>query len=94
MLVPHCMRFPVPQLIEAGSRALKKLWRGQPADVVDRLRWPPVVDGDVLPVRSSVLLSADLPLIVGTTMHERNPGIVDGRLENAPDRAERRILAG
>jgi para-nitrobenzyl esterase len=40
-----------------------------------------VVDGEVIPdqpfAAASLRLSSDIPLIVGTTMHEWNPGIVD-----------------
>lgn len=64
---------PVEALLEAGFAALRKLQRSPMGG------WGPVVDGTVLPSQSfadeAPALSADVPLLVGTNMHEFVSGV-------------------
>lgn len=64
---------PVEALLEAGFAALRKLNRRA------MLGWSPVVDGTILPEQpfgeAAPALSADVPLLVGTNLHEFISGV-------------------
>ncbi|HEY1802055.1 MAG TPA: carboxylesterase family protein [Terriglobales bacterium] len=75
--VDELQKLPVQKLIDAGAAALKKMqppgmfdWR----KIADWLGWGPVVDGKVLPQHpfdpGAPKMSADVPLLVGTTLNE------------------------
>ena len=64
---------PVEALLESGFAALRKLQRPM------MMGWGPVVDGSILPEQpfgeSAPACSADVPLLVGTNMHEFISGV-------------------
>jgi para-nitrobenzyl esterase len=76
--VERLREVPTDRLLAAGLEAQRKLApAGGPSATVARaarVGWGPVVDGRVLPTHpfdpSAPTLSADVPLLVGTTFHE------------------------
>ena len=82
---------PVQQVLMAGARALGRYAEAMPAPksfdgMLRRMGWMPTVDGHVLPSHpfdpAAPLVSADVPLLVGTNQNEfvngvDNPGAYD-----------------
>lgn len=77
-------QLPVARLLEAGTAARRKLAaeRGVP---LARITWQPTVDGLVVPrhpfVPDAPVLSAHIPMLVGTTRNERSPSLAEPPLE-------------
>lgn len=75
---------PSGEIIAAGIRAQQRLVAGQSRDAKERMRWQPVVDGQIIPnyfaEERGMKLSGDVPLLVGSTMHEWNPSVGDASL--------------
>lgn len=77
-------KVPVARLIEAGTAARQALAadRGLPAA---RVTWQPTVDGKVIVAHpfdpEAPAISAGIPMLIGTTRHERCPSFVEPALE-------------
>ncbi len=74
--VKELQRIPVDRLSGAAVEAMKKMPRPQPSlrDTFGERDWGPTVDGRVLPHHpfdpGAPTLSADVPLLTGTNLHE------------------------
>ena len=74
--VKELQRIPVDRLSGAAVEAMKKMPRSRPSlrDTFGERDWGPTVDGRVLPHHpfdpGAPTLSADVPLITGTNLHE------------------------
>ena len=74
--VKELQRIPVDRLSGAAVEAMKKMPRPQPSlrDTFGERDWGPTVDGRVLPHHpfdpGAPALSADVPLLTGTNLHE------------------------
>jgi para-nitrobenzyl esterase len=79
--VKELQRIPVDRLSGAAVEAMKKMPRPQPSlrDTFGERDWGPTVDGRVLPHHpfdpGAPTLSADVPLITGTNLHEFVSGL-------------------
>jgi len=79
---------PVNQLIEAGTHAMAKLsppWKpGQPFRL-PRVMWGPTIDGKTIPSLpfdpAAPEISAQIPMLVGTVLHEFNPAFGNPKAE-------------
>jgi len=79
---------PVSQLIDAGSRAMAKLSPprkpGEPFRL-PRIMWGPTIDGKTIPTLpfdpAAPEISAGVPMLVGTVMHEFNPAMGNPKVE-------------
>jgi len=80
---------PVSQLIDAGSHAMAKLsppWKpGQPFRLPP-IMWGPTIDGKTIPSvpfdPAAPEISASIPMLVGTVMHEFNPAMGNPKAES------------
>ncbi len=74
---------PMKRLLQAGQAAERKLRSGlrAPGTAAASPRWGPVMDGNVLPQHpfdpAAPEISAQIPVMVGTTFHEFTNGIGD-----------------
>ena len=79
--VKELQKIPVDRLSGAAVEAMKKMPRPQPSlrDTFGERDWGPTVDGRVLPHHpfdpGAPALSADVPLITGTNLHEFVSGL-------------------
>jgi para-nitrobenzyl esterase len=79
--VNELQRIPVDRLSGAAVEAMKKMPRPQPSlrDTFGERDWGPTVDGRILPHHpfdpGAPTLSADVPLITGTNLHEFVSGL-------------------
>lgn len=79
---------PVSQLIDAGSHAMAKLSPprkpGEPFRL-PRIMWGPTIDGKTIPTvpfdPAAPEISARIPMLVGTVMHEFNPAMGNPKAE-------------
>jgi para-nitrobenzyl esterase len=75
---------PAVQLVEAGTRARNELAaaRSVPSSTIN---WQPTIDGDDIVDHpfgpAAPAWAARIPMIVGTTMHERSPSLTEPALE-------------
>jgi para-nitrobenzyl esterase len=80
---------PVSQLIDAGSHAMAKLSPprkpGEPFRL-PRVMWGPTIDGKTIPAvpfdPAAPEISAGIPMLVGTVMHEFNPAMSNPKAED------------
>lgn len=76
---------PVARLLEAGTAARQKL-ATQRSVPLAKIIWQPTVDGLVIPRHpfdpNAPVLSAAIPMLVGTTRNERSPSLAEPRLES------------
>ena len=79
---------PVSQLIDAGSRAMAKLsppWKPGEPFRLPRVMWGPTIDGKTIPAvpfdPAAPEVSANVPMLVGTVMHEFNPAMGNPKSE-------------
>ena len=85
---------PVAQLIEAGQRAMAKLsppWRpGQPFRL-PAIMWGPTIDGKAIPSLpfdpAAPEISASVPMLVGTVLHEFNQAMAMPKAEDMTEEA-------
>ena len=74
--IDELAKVPYEELLEAGDKAVLKIREEAGTEGLDALLfgWEPTVDGNVLPWQpadlKAVELSKDIPLLVGTTLHE------------------------
>jgi para-nitrobenzyl esterase len=79
--VKELQRIPVDRISGAAAEAMKKMPRPQPAlrETFGERDWGPTVDGRVLPHHpfdpGAPTLSADVPLLTGTNLHEFVSGL-------------------
>ena len=79
--VKELQRIPVDRLSGAAAEAMKKMPRPQPSlrETFGERDWGPTVDGRVLPHHpfdpGAPTLSADIPLLTGTNLHEFVSGL-------------------
>ncbi len=79
--VRELQKIPVDRLSGAATEAIRKTPRPKTArrDSFDESGWGPTVDGRVLPVHpfdpAAPAISADVPLITGTNLHESVNGV-------------------
>ncbi|WP_319481427.1 carboxylesterase family protein [uncultured Draconibacterium sp.] len=79
---------PYEKLLEAGNNAVSKIRKEAGTEGLDALLfgWEPTVDGNVLPWQPADLkaaeLSKDIPLLVGTTLHEFTASTYNPALRN------------
>jgi para-nitrobenzyl esterase len=83
---------PAATLVEASSAALRKLTPPMPGGMAfgmprgRRIGWSPVVDGRSLPAHpfdpSAPSISAEIPMMIGTTLNEMSPSAFDASLES------------
>jgi para-nitrobenzyl esterase len=79
--VKELQRLPVDRISGAAAEAMKKMPRPQPSlrETFGERDWGPTVDGRVLPHHpfdpGAPALSADIPLLTGTNLHEFVSGL-------------------
>ncbi len=83
---------PVATLIEASSAAQRKLMQPMAGGMAfgmprgRRIGWSPVVDGKNLPAHpfdpAAPAISAEIPLMIGTTLNEMSPSAFNAELES------------
>ncbi len=81
---------PAATLVAGASRAMETLRPAMnPAHIWDRIGWQPAVDGTILPGHPfdpvAPQLSAQVPLLVGTTLNEFVTGIINPKLETVTE---------
>lgn len=79
---------PYEQLLSAGNKAIKKIQEEAKSEGFEPMLfgWEPTVDGNVLPLQpaepKAMLQSKDVPLLVGTTLHEFTSSISNPALRH------------
>lgn len=89
-------KVPFERLVAAGIAGGNKMGRGTPA-MAGRPGFQPVVDGNILPTHpfnpTAPSVSADVPLLVGSTLDEASPSRVDASVEAMSEQDARSRIA-
>ena len=75
---------PAATLIEAAGRARKRMAMERSVPLAS-INWQPTVDGQEIlsdPFDTDRAAAVTVPMIIGTTMHEKSPSLVEPDLEN------------
>lgn len=86
--IEELSRVPYAKLLKAGDDAIQKIEKEAIAEgfEVSLFGWAPIVDGNILPFQpknpKAMELSKDIPLLVGTTLHEFTASTYNPELRN------------
>jgi para-nitrobenzyl esterase len=96
--IDDIQKVPYPRLLEAQNAALKKLQPNPPSGGIGmpmvrgaapRYGFSPVVDGKIVTRHpfdpDAPAVSADVPMIIGTTLNEMSPSMINPALESMTD---------